>query len=65
MSKTMEYKGYVGTAEYSMPDGLYFGKVLGIRSLISYEGVTKETLVDDFHDAVDEYLLTLDAQEAD
>ena len=30
---------------------------MGIRSLISYEGTTAKELVDDFHGAVDDYLL--------
>ena len=38
MNNIMEYKGYVGSVEFSEPDGIFFGKVQGIRSLISYEG---------------------------
>ena len=38
MKNTMEYKGYVGSIEFSESDGVFFGKVQGIRSLISYEG---------------------------
>jgi predicted HicB family RNase H-like nuclease len=52
----MEYKGYVGSVEFSENDGVFFGKVMGIRALISYEGTTAKELVDDFHDAVDDYL---------
>ena len=52
----MEYKGYVGSVEFSEADGLFFGKVQGIRSLISYEGTDAKQLVDDFHGAVDDYL---------
>ena len=51
----MEYKGYIGSVEFSEDDGLFFGKVLGIRSLISYEGSSAIELVDDFHNAVDEF----------
>ena len=56
MNNTMEYKGYVGSVEFSETDGIFFGKVLGIRALISYEGTTAKELVTDFHDAVEEYL---------
>ena len=56
MNNTMEYKGYVGSVEFSENDGVLFGKVQGIRSLISYEGTTVAELVADFHGAVDEYL---------
>ncbi len=56
MKNTMEYKGYIGSVEFSEIDGLFFGKVQGIRSLISYEGATASELVEDFHGAVDDYL---------
>lgn len=31
MNNTMEYKGYVGSVEFSEEDGLFYGKVMGIR----------------------------------
>ena len=56
MNNTIEYKGYVGSIEFSESDGVFFGKVQGIRSLISYEGSTAKELMDDFHGAIDDYL---------
>ncbi|MDO4860889.1 MAG: type II toxin-antitoxin system HicB family antitoxin [Bacillota bacterium] len=56
MKNTMEYKGYIGSVEFSEADGLFFGKVQGIRSLVSYEGTNAKDLVKDFHGAVDDYL---------
>lgn len=56
MKNTMEYKGYIGSVEFSEEDGLFFGKVMGIRALISYEGETAAELVADFHGAVEDYL---------
>ena len=52
----MSYKCYIGSIEYSDEDGVYFGRVLNIKSLISYEGNTIEELEKDFHRAVDDYL---------
>ena len=40
MNNTMEYKSYVGSVEFSEEDGIFFGKVMGIRALVSYEGTT-------------------------
>ena len=57
MNNTMEYKGYVGSVEFSEADGVFYGKVQGIRSLISYEGETARELIQDFHEAVDDYLV--------
>lgn len=52
----MTDKGCVGSAEFSDEDGVFFGKVQGIRSLISYEGETREALQADFRNAIDAYL---------
>ena len=52
----MEYKGYTGSIEFSKEDSLFFGKVLGINTLISYEGKTMDALVEDFRNAIDDYL---------
>ena len=56
MNNVMQYKGYVGSVEFSENDGVLFGKVLGIRSLISYDGTDAKSLVQCFHEAVDDYL---------
>lgn len=62
MSNTMEYKNYVGSVEFSETDGVFFGKVMGIRAMISYEGTNAKELVEDFHDAVDDYLALCEAE---
>ena len=56
MNNTMEYRGYIGSVEFSEADALFFGKVMGIRALISYQGENARELVADFHGAVDGYL---------
>ena len=56
--KTMEYKGFVGTVEYSEEDGRFFGKVLeNGNNLVAYEGQTEEELRKDFEEAVEGILL--------
>ena len=57
MSNTIEYKDYIGSVAFSEEDGLFYGKVIGIRSLISFEGTTAITLIKSFHEAVDDYLV--------
>ncbi len=54
--KYLDHKGYNGTIEYSEEDSLLFGKILGIRGLISYEGNTGKDLEIDFKEAIDAYL---------
>lgn len=53
---TMTYKGFIGSINISEDDGLLFGRVLGVRALLSYEGRTVPELIEDFHAAVDGYL---------
>ncbi|WP_209328776.1 type II toxin-antitoxin system HicB family antitoxin [Lunatimonas salinarum] len=54
--KYLEYKGYTGSIEYSPEDSLLYGRVLGIRGLISYEGETGKLLEEGFREAIDAYL---------
>jgi len=54
--KNLTYKGYTGSIEYSADDNLLFGKVLGMRGLISYEGETGKVLENEFKVAITNYL---------
>lgn len=50
------YKDYTGSVNYSKVDSVYYGKVLDIDGLLSYEGSTKQSLYQDFCETVDDYL---------
>ena len=54
--KHLNYKGYTGSIEYSPEDSMLYGKVIGIKGLISYEGETGKLLEEDFKLAVENYL---------
>lgn len=56
MSNTMEYRDYTGSVEYSAEDHLLFGRLVGIRDRVLFDGKDVETLEKNFHGAVDEYL---------
>lgn len=62
MNNTIEYKGYVGSVEFSESDSMFFGRVMGIRALLSYEGENAHDLVKDFHEVVNAYLETCAAE---
>jgi len=55
-TRTLTYKGYTTTVQYSEEDGVFFGKLEGISDLIYFESVKAEEINGSFHDAVDEYL---------
>ena len=56
MSNLLSYKCYNGTVEYSKEDACLFGKVVGIKSLLSYEGNSIQELEQDFRAVIDEYI---------
>lgn len=56
MSNLLPYKNYNGTVEYSKEDSCLFGKVVGIKSLLSYEGDSVRELEQDLQNVIDEYL---------
>ena len=55
-SNYLHYKNYVGSIAFSEEDAVFHGKVVGIKSLISFEGDSVNTIKEDFHNAIDEYL---------
>ncbi|HRE60869.1 MAG TPA: type II toxin-antitoxin system HicB family antitoxin [Micropepsaceae bacterium] len=54
--KQLEHKGYTGTAELSVEDGVFAGKIAFIRDLVTFESSTAAGLVRAFKEAVDDYL---------
>lgn len=56
MSSYIHYRDYTGSIDFSEEDEVFHGKVIGIKSLISFEGNSVQTLTEDFHNAVDGYL---------
>lgn len=56
MSNLLSYKNYNGTVEYSREDKCLFGKVVGIKSLLSYEGYSVPELEEDFQRVINDYL---------
>lgn len=50
------YKGYMGTIEPDLESNTLFGKLFGIRQLVTYEADTMPELKQAFEDSVDDYL---------
>ena len=50
----LEYKGYIGTIEAE--DGVFFGRVVGLRDVITFEGTTFAEVETAFRDSIDDYL---------
>jgi predicted HicB family RNase H-like nuclease len=56
VSKTLTYKGYDGSVEYSAEDRLLHGRILGTRDMVLYDGASIREIEKNFRGAVDEYL---------
>jgi predicted HicB family RNase H-like nuclease len=53
---TMSYKGYTARVEYDERDNIFVGRILGIRSIISFYGETVAELRAEFERAIKDYL---------
>lgn len=56
MEGLIQYKGYTGTVNFDKIDRLYYGKVLDIDEIITYEGTNMYLMQEAFHQAVDEFM---------
>ena len=63
MSTMLEYKGYLGSVEYSDDDEVLHGRLEFIRDLVSYEGEDAKRLKATFQEAVDDYLALCTAED--
>ncbi len=52
----MKYKGYEATVEFDAEDRIFFGRVIGTRDVIAFDGQTVDELEASFRAVVDEYL---------
>ena len=53
---TMSHKGYTARVEFDDRDNIFVGRVLGIRTMISFHGETVARLRREFKAAVDDFL---------
>lgn len=58
MKNYLEYKGYVGTVEFSAEDKIFFGKIQGINDLVTFEGTSVDELEKSFQESILDYLET-------
>ncbi len=58
MKNAMTYKGYAARIEYDAQDRIFFGRLAGIRDIITFHAQTVDGLEAAFKEAVDDYLET-------
>ena len=52
----MKYKGYTGIVEFDEEAGVLFGRVIGLRDVITFQADSAAEIVQAFRDSVDDYL---------
>lgn len=58
MTKTFEYKGYMGSIDFNADDMVLHGKILYVNDVVTYQGDTMAELKTAFEESVDDYLET-------
>lgn len=58
MNDILEYKGYFANIHFSAEDEIFYGKIIGINDLVSFEGNSVLELKSAFQEAVEDYLDT-------
>jgi predicted HicB family RNase H-like nuclease len=58
MTDTLEYKNYFANVYFNAEDDVFYGKIIGINGLVSFEGTTVKEIKKAFHEAVEDYLET-------
>lgn len=54
----MSYKGYSARVEYDDEDGIFTGRIAGIRDGVGFHADSVAELREAFHDAVEDYIET-------
>ena len=58
MSNILDYRKYRARVEFDAEDGLFFGRIAGIRDGVGFHADSVPALVEAFHQAVDDYIET-------
>ena len=56
MNDILQYKNYYASVHFSAPDEVFYGRILGINDLVSFEGASVKELKTSFQEAVEDYL---------
>lgn len=58
MTNAMSYRGYAARIDYDDADGIFTGRIAGIRDGVGFHADTVEGLREAFREAVEDYLET-------
>lgn len=58
MTDLIQHNGYYGEVHFSVEDEVFYGKLIGINDLVTFEGASVRELKEAFREAVEDYLET-------
>ena len=58
MNDILQHKNYYASVHFSSDDEVFYGRILGINDLVSFEGASVKELKSAFEEAVQDYLET-------
>lgn len=56
MNDVLQYKDYLASIHFNSEDEMFYGKVLGIDDVVSFEGASEKELKKAFQEAVEDYI---------
>lgn len=56
MRDSLSYNGYVGSVHFNAEDEVFYGTIVGVDDLVTFEGTTVADLAASFRDAVEDYI---------
>ncbi len=62
MKDVLNYKGFNGSVHFAADDSVFYGKIEGIKDLITFEGESVSELTEAFHYMVDEHIKDCEAE---
>ena len=58
MNDIIKHKDYYGSVHFSADDEVFYGKILGINDLVTFEGESVKQLKRSFKEAIEDYIET-------
>jgi predicted HicB family RNase H-like nuclease len=52
----LKYKGYIGDVEYDSDGKIFTGEVIGLRTVLTFQGRTTDEIEESFRQTIDLYL---------
>lgn len=56
MKDVLRHNDFIGSVHFNAEDAVFYGKILGVEDLVTFEGQSVEELKNSFKEAVEDYI---------